>query len=281
MVGEHLRNVEFVAHNIRLDDGTYTIPGHVDSMESNGWLRSTARLIDVVFHGDKSRLRLADLGCLEGGFAVEFARMGIGEVIGLDAREINIAACQYVKSRTKLPNLRFVQDDAWNIAKYGTFDIIFCCGLLYHLDRPKRYLELLSSVTSKLLIVQTHFSTIEPWETRMPRVVLRTLRKVRRQNPYWLGIAALNEGLPGRWRTEFTDQTHQQREAHRLSSWDNRHSFWIQREYLLQAIQDIGFDMVLEQFDSLAPNIVESMLRGFYRRDTRGTFIGIRSQHGP
>ena len=77
--------------------------------------------------GDRSEIRIADLGCLEGGFAVEFARMGF-QVVGIEVRENNIAACNYVKAHTSLPNLRFVHDSAWNIAQHGSFDAIFCCG---------------------------------------------------------------------------------------------------------------------------------------------------------
>ena len=40
---------------------------------------------------------------------------------------------------------------------------------------------------------------------------------------------------------------------------DNRRSFWIQREYLLQTIQEVGFDHVLEQYDALGENIVVAM----------------------
>jgi hypothetical protein len=65
------------------------------------------------------------------------------------------------------------------------------------------------------------------------------------------------------------------------ASWDNRQSFWVQREYLLQAIRDVGFDLVMEQFDSLGPQIAENMLRGFYHTDRRGTFIGIKTQPVP
>jgi hypothetical protein len=67
------------------------------------------------------------------------------------------------------------------------------------------------------------------------------------------------------------------RETAKWLSWDNRRSFVIPREYLLQAIQDVGFDLVMEQFDSLGPNIAESMVRGYYRTSRRGTFVGIKT----
>lgn len=222
--------IEFTNHNIRLDDGTFTKPEMGYSMESYPWFVSARRVLETIFPADKSRLRLADLGCLEGGYAVEFARLGF-QVLGLEVRDSNLAACRYVKSKTSLPNLEFVKDDAWNVTRYGTFDAVFCCGLLYHLDKPKQFLETLSSVTKKLVILQTHFSTdpVQPG-SRLPPWVRKVLRK-RPKPPtdgHNLSPVDLNEGLVGRWYTEFSDNaSFENRETAKWASWDNRRSFWI------------------------------------------------------
>jgi hypothetical protein len=94
-----------------------------------------------------------------------------------------------------------------------------------------------------------------------------------------LSDLAENEGLWGRWYTEFADgESFNQRESARWASWDNSRSFWIQREYLLQAIREVGFDLVMEQFDGLGLQIADSMLHGFYRTEHRGTFIGVKTR---
>jgi len=278
--------LEFTAYNIRLDDGTFTKPEFTRSMVDYPWFISARGILETVFPGDKSQLRLADVGCLEGGFAVEFARMGF-RVLGIEVRELNIAACNYVKSKTDLPHLEFVQDNALNIARHGVFDAVFCCGLLYHLDRPKQYLETLSAVTKKLLILQTHFSLIDPSDMkfRLPikvRKVLARLLRLREPQPvkFRLSSPSENEGLAGRWYTEFSDdESFSKRETLKWHSWDNRRSFWIQREYLLQAIRDVGFDLVMEQYDNLEPNIAECLLGGSYQAKLRGTFIGIKTRN--
>jgi hypothetical protein len=69
------------------------------------------------------------------------------------------------------------------------------------------------------------------------------------------------------------------RENRRWASWNNKQSFWIQREYLLQAMRDAGFDLVLEQFDGLGPNIAFEMTKGSYRTSGRSTFIGIKTAY--
>lgn len=275
-----MHKLEFTAHNIRLDDGTLTKPEVGCSMEGYPWFVSARRIIEATFPFDKKRLRLADLGCLEGGYAVEFARMGI-EVLGVEVRESNIEVCNYVKSKVNLPNLEFVKDNVWNIHKYGTFDVVFCCGLLYHLDKPKQFLEMLSGVVRKLLILQTHFSTDNNYRaSRLPDLIKRALVRFERGgiNKYNLSSMSENEGLKGRWFPEFPDdESYRKKELAKWASWENRRSFWIQREYLLQAISDVGFDLVMEQFDSLGPNIMENLLQGYYKTDLRGTFIGIKT----
>jgi 2-polyprenyl-3-methyl-5-hydroxy-6-metoxy-1,4-benzoquinol methylase len=277
----------FTAHNIRLDDGTYTKPEAGLSMDRHPWFLAAKRILDATCHDPRSEVRLLDLGCLEGGYSVEFARLGY-RTLGLDVRARNIEVCRYVKARVEARSLEFVQDDAWNAARYGTFDAVFCCGLLYHLDRPREFLRLLARVTKRVLILQTHFS-----EARDPPALIRP-RRLRRAiarllplrhtgtTTHRLSPLAENEGLPGRWFAEFrNNRAYRDRENRRWASWNNRRSFWVQREYLIQAIRDAGFDSVLEQYDGLGADIADEMIHGTYRSSGRSTFIGLKTSFLP
>lgn len=69
--------------------------------ESATW-KSIVNSLDLFFPGKKEerrKLRVVDLGCLEGGYAVEFAKLGF-DTLGIDAREENIQKCNYVKKRS-------------------------------------------------------------------------------------------------------------------------------------------------------------------------------------
>ena len=277
--------VSFTSHNIRLDDGSYTKPDVGYSMDVHPWFLAAKRILDATFPGDKSHLRIVDLGCLEGGYTVEFARLGL-QALGIDVRELNIDACRYVQSKVNLPNLEFAQDDLWNIAKYGSFDAVFCCGLFYHLDKPREFLELLSRVTRRLLILQTHFSEAKDSPPLIrPRRFRRTLAKFfplknTGTTTHKLSLLTRHEGLPGRWLPEFrSKRAFLDRENRRWASWNNKQSFWIQREFLLQSLRDSGFDLVMEQFDGLGPNIAYEMTEGSYRTSARSTFIGIKTSY--
>jgi SAM-dependent methyltransferase len=277
--------VSFTSHNIRLDDGSYTKPDVGYSMDVHPWFLAAKRILDATFPGDKGHVRIADLGCLEGGYTVEFARLGL-QALGIDVRELNIDACRYVQSKVNLPNLEFARDDVWNIAAHGTFDAVFCCGLFYHLDKPREFLNLMSRVTKRLLILQTHFSEAKDSPSFIrPRRFRRALARVlplrnTGTTTHKLSFLREHEGLPGRWLPEFrTQHAFLDRENRRWASWNNKHSFWIQREYLLQAMRDAGFDLVLEQFDGLGPNIAFEMTEGSYRASGRSTFIGIKTAY--
>ena len=116
-------------------------------------------------------------------------------------------------------------------------------------------MRLISGLCRKIIIVQSHFSTVNDI------------------NNFNLSPMAENEGLPGRWYKEGGSED----DNAKWSSWENAQSFWIQREYLIGAIYENGFDMVFEQYDCLPPPIAESIALGYYKTDNRCMFVGIRT----
>jgi len=48
-------------------------------------------------------------------------------------------------------------ETTFGTGKYGSFDATFCRGILYHMDRPRAFLELLSRVTKSVIILHPHF----------------------------------------------------------------------------------------------------------------------------
>jgi hypothetical protein len=68
--------VTFTSHNIVLDDGVLTRPESKLTISEEPWFKSAKRALEMVFPGNKRKFSIVDLGCLEGGYSVEFARMG-------------------------------------------------------------------------------------------------------------------------------------------------------------------------------------------------------------
>ena len=113
-----------------------------------------------------------------------------------------------IRNDADLHNLTFINDDAWNVGRYGPFDVSFCCGLLYHLDRPREYLKLLGQVTRDMVIVNTHYAPASTAESR-----------------FMLSDLTTNEGLTGRWFFEHNLQPGAELENAKWLSWTNHLSF--------------------------------------------------------
>ena len=239
-------------------------PNVSDSFADHPWLRSHKRLLDLVFPGSKVGLKLVDLGCLSGSYTVEFARMGF-DALGIEIREENIRKCLVNQQISQIPNLSFVKDTVLNVENYGKFDVSFCSGLLYHLDKPATFIEKLSRVTKKIIILQTHFSVAQDFLSEA----------------YGLSSIQVNDGVPGRWFSE--GEAYDEKKL--WSAWENSSSFWIQKEYLVGKIKDCGFELVFEQFDGYTPGAPEhhsqtslgvDLDKGYYPF-LRSSFIGIRA----
>jgi SAM-dependent methyltransferase len=91
-----------------------------------------------------------DIGCGVGHLSQALARKNC-RVVGVDAREENIRVF-----RQRHPGLQaHVANVEQDLSSLGTFDMVLCCGLLYHLENPLQALRNLSAVCGELLIVET------------------------------------------------------------------------------------------------------------------------------
>ena len=214
----------FTSHNIRLDDGSLTKPEQPWQMEDLALLKFTKKFLGILYPEGAAGKRVVDLGCLEGGYAVELARAGY-DALGIEVRQSNFENCQRVKAGTNLPNLTFACDDVHNLAKYGVFDVVFCCGLLYHLDAPRKFVDLMAQACRRVAIVDTHVADTQP------------------NGEFVLSKVTENEGWAGRWFSEFDDS---KRHEDKWSAWSNQKSFWPMKRDLMQGLLQAGFSMVLE-----------------------------------
>lgn len=228
----------FTAHNIVLPDGSETLPGKVP-VADDGITRAALRDLSLAFPGvPRDQVRVADLGCLEGGHSAAMAQAGY-DVTGFEVRAENILCCRYAAERMGLPNLRYVQADVRDVVTGpDEWDAVFCCGLLYHLGEPVSFLRDLGRATRKLVVVQTHYSTRPD---------------------------SVHEGHQGHWYEEGTG---------RWESWKNDRSFWLTRLELLSVMRASGFDAVFEQLDYLE-NILDG--RDCSGPDERSMFVGMKT----
>jgi len=92
-----------------------------------------------------------DLGCGVGYFSAMLRDLGF-EVTATDSRAGNIA-----EARNRYPGVDFRVADAEDpsLSSLGKFDLVFCFGLLYHLENPFRVIRNLHALTGKLLLLES------------------------------------------------------------------------------------------------------------------------------
>lgn len=95
--------------------------------------------------------KVLDVGCGVGHLAQFFTAKGC-EVVAADAREENLTSL-----RSRYPGLAAyrlnVETDS--LAFLGHFDIVFCYGLLYHLENPLAALRNMAAVCDDFLLLET------------------------------------------------------------------------------------------------------------------------------
>jgi cyclopropane fatty-acyl-phospholipid synthase-like methyltransferase len=110
-------------------------PGVPQAGEQNG--EKVRRILQLIrdFAGDPARLRVLDLGCGDGVYAIEAALHG-AEVRAVDARRQRMDVGAAHARRHGLDRVRFELGDVRHVraATHGRFDVVLALGILYHLD---------------------------------------------------------------------------------------------------------------------------------------------------
>jgi tRNA (mo5U34)-methyltransferase len=146
--------------------GIVTKPAHVQRR-----FRRRLRLMQIP--KDLTGKTVLDIGAWDGFFSFELERRGAKRVLAIDtwggdgkALDCLLLAREHFKS-----NIEYRRLDAENLspAAVGTFDLVLCAGVLYHLRYPLLTLERIRSVTAGKLILETN-SLIPALHERVPLI---------------------------------------------------------------------------------------------------------------
>ncbi|MDY6950924.1 MAG: class I SAM-dependent methyltransferase [Thermodesulfobacteriota bacterium] len=215
----------WTAHNIHLGDEIYTMDRRIVGDEIR--LKRVVQIISDVACKSISALRVLDLACLEGLFAIELAQQG-AEVVAIEGRTANIEKARFAKEVLCLDRLTLHHDDVRNLSveQYGKFDVVLCLGILYHLTVPDvfSFLESVAEACGAFAIVETE---VTPAPERC---------YVYNGREYW-----------GKMRLEHADGSTAQERAQSLwASLDNLASFCFTRPSLYNVLAHVGFTSVYE-----------------------------------
>jgi SAM-dependent methyltransferase len=84
-----------------------------------------------------SDLRVLDLRCGEGGFALEMAKLG-AEVVAVEGRAELAEKAEFARDALRLRNVSIDRGDIrrLSVEEHGFFDVVLALGVLDHLDAP-------------------------------------------------------------------------------------------------------------------------------------------------
>jgi 2-polyprenyl-3-methyl-5-hydroxy-6-metoxy-1,4-benzoquinol methylase len=186
----------WVAFNIDLGHGVHTIrAGEVGTPEF--MVHAFTQIITDLAAKPLDQLRVLDLACHEGGYALELARHG-ATVVGIEGRRENVEKARFAADALRLDRATFIEDDVRNLALsiHGRFDVVLCLGIHYHLEGHDaiRLLERCFECCDHLAIIRTAIGLSVNADTK---VGLHTYREPTRggarqqgQHPSEPGITA-------------------------------------------------------------------------------------------
>jgi SAM-dependent methyltransferase len=192
-----------------------------------------ARVVTDLCGGSLAGRRVIDLACDEGNFSTELAARGAAEVIGVEGRARQAIARERAERRGVV-NVRFEQGDVRHVTSttHGSFDVVLCLGILYHLDTPDVF-EFARNVVG--LTKPGGFALIE---TNVG--LTRPRRETFDARTYW-------------------GKSYPEDLARVGASLDNLQSFWPTRTSLFNLLQHVGFTSVLQVTMPVIP-VVDQMV---------------------
>jgi SAM-dependent methyltransferase len=218
----------FTTHRIEVADGLWTTDhGVVADID----VRVKA-VVDAC-GGSLAGRTVVDLGCLEGGFTLAFARLGADESVGIEARAVSHRRCELARQLIGLRNARFVHGDIKEeLARCGRrFDVVFAAGILYHVADPWVLLRSIAGSCRRVALIDTHVA-----DPRTPsHSCSQELVDVSTDCGTWRGrrFAEYSAACDERAREELL-----------WAAWSNTESFWPLEEDLVAMMRAAGFARV-------------------------------------
>ena len=214
--------------NLRVAKGVYTIAEGVEGNEARV-RRALQTVVDVAASPLKG-LRILDLGCGEGGFALELGKQG-AEVVAIEGRATLAEKAEFARDALGLRRVTILQGDVRRLSpeEHGFFDVVLALGILDRLDA-----EALFDVAKRVGAVCKGFALVEARLAARPRA------------------SYVCDGIVFRGalrREHAANASRAERLANAERSLDNEQSFLLTRASMLSMLSRSGFTSIAETLD--------------------------------
>jgi tRNA (mo5U34)-methyltransferase len=118
--------------------------------------------IRAVLSAAGSNARVIDLACNEGWFSHRMLEWGASYVLGVDIRPRLIRRATLLRTHFGIPadrmELRCADVFDLNVSEVGTFDVVLCLGLIYHLENPVGAMRIARTLTRGICAIESQLT---------------------------------------------------------------------------------------------------------------------------
>lgn len=107
------------------------------------------------------QLDTIDLACHQGWFSSKLIELGFSSVLATDARDSHIADAELIfNAMGQSEKIRTLQSDvhSLDVNALGTFDLVLCFGLIYHLENPVGALRKAFDLCKNACLIETQIA---------------------------------------------------------------------------------------------------------------------------
>ena len=148
------------------------------------------------FGGSLSGKTVLDLGCNAGFWSLCATNAGADYVMGIDGRQEHIDQANFVfhveeisESKYKFVCANIFDFNTWGM---GTFDIVLCLGLFYHINRHVELLAHISRLSPTLLIIDT---SLAPMSGSVLQLIHEDTEEPRNSTDYSLAYVPTSQAV--------------------------------------------------------------------------------------
>ncbi|WP_174511851.1 class I SAM-dependent methyltransferase [Methylocella tundrae] len=127
-------------------------------------------LVPGSLHG----MNILELGPLEGAHTYQLAKLGADRILSIEANSEAFLKCLIVKEILRTPRCRFLLGDCLKFLQINRdrFDMIFCSGILYHMENPFELIKAIAQHTDRVFLWTHYYDPDVPSGAgRKPKVV--------------------------------------------------------------------------------------------------------------
>jgi hypothetical protein len=177
--------------------------------------------------GSLDGMTILELGPLEGAHTYQLARLGAKHILAIEANSEAYLKCLVVKEILQIPRCRLLLGDCLKFlqAQQDPFDMIFCSGILYHMENPFELIKGISQHTDRVFL-WTHY-----YDPAIP------------SNPPRNPKAVVCDGL----ELTFYEHVYEDMDYGKFWGGNKPTASWLTKDAIEQCFRHFGYDLTIHE----------------------------------